>query len=570
MLNEFVYCRRLFFYEWVDGLFAHSADTLDGAHRHERHDRKEDELLPPDEAERIHARSVTLSSDTHGLIAKLDLIEGDGAAATPVDYKRGSPKDTEAGPEAWPADRMQLVAQALVLREHGYEVKDAVAYYYETKQRVRVAIDDDIVGEAVAALAEARAIAALGRIPSPLVDSPKCPRCSLVGICLPDETRRAMGLEPLAPESQVSLFGVDTELAGDRPLDSSSIGPEIRQLFAARDDLRPLYITGFGLTVGKSDDVLQVRDKKQLVQEVRMHDISQVNVFGAVTVTGPALQSLCWAEKPVAHFTSGGWFAGMTSGMGLKNVFLRIAQVRQADDPRFTLAFAREAVATKIRNQRTLLQRNHVEPSRAVLARLKALADDTPHVTSLESLLGVEGTAARLYFEGFAGMLKPEGDDELPSFEFGHRNRRPPRDPVNALLSFAYALLTKDLTIVCHAVGFDPFIGFYHQPRFGRPALALDLMEGFRPLIADSAVLSVVNTRMVTTKDFIHAGRAVTLTASGRKALLRAYEQRMDNLVTHPLFGYRVSYRRVLELQARLLARVVTGELPRYPGFETR
>jgi len=108
MLNEFVYCRRLFFYEWVDGLFAHSADTLDGAHRHEQHDRKEHELLPPEDAERIHARSVTLSSETHGLIAKLDLIEGEGSAVTPVDYKRGAPKETEAGPEAWPADRVQL------------------------------------------------------------------------------------------------------------------------------------------------------------------------------------------------------------------------------------------------------------------------------------------------------------------------------------------------------------------------------------------------------------------------------------------------------------------------------
>lgn len=135
---------------------------------------------------------------------------------------------------------------------------------------------------------------------------------------------------------------------------------------------------------------------------------------------------------------------------------------------------------------------------------------------------------------------------------------------------FAYALLTRDLTIVCHAVGFDPFVGFYHQPRFGRPALALDLMEGFRPLIADSAVLTAVNTGMVNTGDFIQAGQSVALTPSGRKGFIRAYEQRMDTLVTHPLFGYRVNYRRILEIQARLLARFVSGEIARYPGFETR
>ena len=141
---------------------------------------------------------------------------------------------------------------------------------------------------------------------------------------------------------------------------------------------------------------------------------------------------------------------------------------------------------------------------------------------------------------------------------------------MNALLSFAYSLLTRDLTIVCHAVGFDPFVGFYHQPRFGRAALALDLMEGFRPLVADSAVLSALNTRMVSPDDFVRAGNAVAMSQRGRTGFIRAYEQRMDQLVTHPVFGYRISYRRVLEVQVRLLARYISGEIPRYPGFETR
>ena len=170
-------------------------------------------------------------------------------------------------------------------------------------------------------------------------------------------------------------------------------------------------------------------------------------------------------------------------------------------------------------------------------------------------------------------MIKAEpGQEEAPrfAFDFHGRNRRPPRDPVNALLSLAYSLLVKDLTIACYAVGFDPHMGFYHQPRFGRPALALDLMEPFRPLIADSAVLSAINTRMVTPKDFIQAGPAVSLTPEGRKNFYRAYELRMDAMVTHPLFDYRVSYRRLLEIQARLLARVLEGEIGSYPVFVTR
>ena len=159
---------------------------------------------------------------------------------------------------------------------------------------------------------------------------------------------------------------------------------------------------------------------------------------------------------------------------------------------------------------------------------------------------------------------------ELPDYLFRHRDRRPPKDPVNAPLSLAYSVLTRDLTITCHAIGLDPLIGFCQQSRFGRPALALDLMEEFRPLIADSAVLTAVNSRMVRADDVVTAGDSVTLSKPGRKGLIRAYEQRMVAQEIHPLFGYRVSYWRVLEIQARLLARFITGEATRYPGFDTR
>jgi CRISPR-associated protein Cas1 len=245
-----------------------------------------------------------------------------------------------------------------------------------------------------------------------------------------------------------------------------------------------------------------------------------------------------------------------------------------ADSEWFPLSLARALVAGKIRNQRTMLQRNHVEPKKPSLIGMKALAERAEQAENLESLLGLEGSAARLYFEEFAGMIKPGDESESPtngfSFDFDGRNRRPPRDPVNALLSLAYSMLAKDLTIACYAVGFDPYMGFYHQLRHGRPALALDLMEPFRPLIADSAVLSAVNTKMVTERDFVRVGASVALTPAGRKGFFRAYELRMDSLVTHPLFEYRVSYRRLLEIQVRLLARVLEGEISAYPVFVTR
>jgi CRISPR-associated protein Cas1 len=569
MLNEYVYCPRLFFYEWVEAVFAHSGDTLEGAFGHERVEEKRDELPAAEELsaeDRIHSRSVMLSSDAHGLIARIDLIEGTGGTVVPVDYKRGAPRDGEDGPRAWPADRAQVCAQALILRDNGYACDEAIVYYIARKQRVRVTIDTTLVEETIGAVHDARRTAESGLIPRPLIDSPKCPRCSLVTICLPDETVAAQAaVADKATERQLMLF------EGPPPSEEESGVPEeTRRLVPARDDLRPLYVTGHGLTIGKRGEVLQVRDRDGVIQEARLNDVSQVNVFGSVQVTAGAIEGLCRNEKPIAHFSFGGWFHGLTQGLSLKNVFLRQQQFRRADDEMFCLLVARSVVATKIRNQRTLLQRNHIEPPARTIEMLRRLAQAATSADGVDSLLGIEGTAARVYFEQFAGMIKVDEGGEAPAFDFQHRNRRPPRDPVNALLSLAYSLLARDLTVICHAVGFDPYVGFFHQPRFGRPALALDLMEGFRPLIADSVVLTAINTRMVRPRDFITTGRAVALTPAGRKGLLRAYEQRIDNLVTHPVFGYRVSYRRVLEVQTRLLARVVEGELSSYPGFETR
>jgi CRISPR-associated protein Cas1 len=341
-----------------------------------------------------------------------------------------------------------------------------------------------------------------------------------------------------------------------------------------RDDLKPLYLNTQGFRVGKSGEVLQVKDKDKTVQEVRIGEICQVNLLGNIQISTQAVQSLCEAGVPVSYFSMGGYFYGITTGLNTKNVALRRSQFRLADSEWFPLSLARALVAGKIRNQRTMLQRNHIEPKKSSLGGMKALADRAERAENLESLLGFEGSAARMYFEEFAGMIKP-GEEAGPSssefsFDFEGRNRRPPRDPVNALLSLAYSMLAKDLTLACYAVGFDPYMGFYHQLRHGKPALALDLMEPFRPLIADSAVLSAVNTRMVTDRDFVRAGGSVALTPSGRKGFFRAYELRMDTLVTHPLFEYRVSYRRLLEIQARLLARVIEGEIATYPVFVTR
>jgi CRISP-associated protein Cas1 len=568
MVNEFVYCPRLFFYEWVEGVFRESVDTIEGKIQHTRVDAKATALPGPEELERgkIHSRSVTLASETHRVIARMDLVEVSDGVATPVDYKHGKPRETENGIELWPADKAQLALQGLILRENGYACEEGIVYYVKTKQRVRVPFDDELTATTVRTIEEAKAAALAGTIPPPLENSPKCPGCSLAGICLPDETQ-ALESMPAEPEAvQLSLF---------EPAEETSRKPAalVRPLMAPRYDLRVVYLNTQGMKVGKSGEVLQVREKDTLKQEIRMGEICQLNLMGNIQLTTQAVQTLCEQNVPVCYFSMGGWFYGITTGLNQKNVFLRKAQFRLADEAWFAAGLARRLVAGKIRNQRTLLQRNHVEPDPRTLRDMKEMAERSETARNLEELLGIEGNAARLYFGDFNGMIKvdeAEGVAKEFQLDFTARNRRPPRDAVNALLSLAYSVLAKDLTIACYAVGFDPFMGFYHQPRFGRPALALDLMEPFRPLIADSAVLSAINTKMVTPKDFIKVGPAVVLTPEGRKGFFRAYELRMDTMVTHPLFDYRVSYRRLLEIQARLLARVLQGEIGAYPVFVTR
>jgi CRISPR-associated protein Cas1 len=564
MVNEFSYCPRLFFYEWVEGLFQESSDTVEGTIQHKRVDEKSTALPAPESLpESIHARSVQLSSERLRVIAKMDLVEVEGGTVTPVDYKHGAPREGAGGLELWASDRAQLAVQGLVLREAGYRCEEGIVYYRQTGQRVRVPFDTAVMAEAEALIARAWETARAEVIPEPLVDSPKCPKCSLVGICLPDETGFVHESEFAEEPRQLGLFDTPRRKPAKR---------EVRPLVTPRSELRPLYLNTQGMRVGKSGAVLQVKDKDKVVQEVRLGEINQVSLMGNVQISTQAVQSLCESGVPVCYFSMGGWFYGITMGMNQKNVFLRRSQFRLSDQESFARSLARELVAGKVRNQRTLLQRNHVEPKKSTLMGLKEMADRAEVAGSLEELLGIEGNAARLYFGDFAGMIKRDDGEDAGElrFDFDGRNRRPPRDPVNAMLSLAYSLLAKDLTVAAYAVGFDPYIGFYHQPRYGRPALALDLMEPFRPLIADSAVLTAVNTGMVTERDFVRVGGSVALSVAGRKGFFRAYELRMDTLVTHPLFDYRVSYRRMLEIQARMLARVLDGEIGKYPVFTTR
>lgn len=563
MVNEFVYCPRLAYLEWVQGEFAHSADTIEGAIRHKRVD-KESGSLPeaPQAEEKIHARSVSLSSVRLGITAKLDLVEGDGNRVTPVDYKRGKRPHIAAG--VYDPERVQICAQGLLLREHGYECDEGVIYFVASKERVRVPFDEALVEQTLSAIHALRGLGSGGQIPPPLEDSPKCPRCSLVGICLPDEVRF-----------------LNVPRAEPRPL------------FPRLQDATPLYVQSPRAYVRKDGEKFVIEVEKQVAAEARIGEVSQIAVFGQTSLTAGALHECFRREIPVSWHSYGGWFIGHTIGTGHHNVETRTHQYRASFDARACLQLARGWVVAKILNSRTLMRRNWRGHSQSwddpddepfeqaapidrtdeapeeLMTALRNDARRAERAQSIEELLGFEGTAAARYFEKFSAMLRQDVDSGM-SFDFMGRNRRPPKDPVNAMLSFAYSMLVREWTIALSAVGLDPYRGFYHQPRFARPALALDMMEPFRSLVAESAVLTAINNGEVRPTDFIRSAGGCNMSDSGRKRFISAFERRMEQEIAHPIFKYRLSYRRLFEVQARLLARHLAGEIPEYPNFVTR
>ena len=540
MVNEFTYCPRLFFLEWVQARFVDNTDTVDGRWQHRAIDVETGSAPLPDDVSPLRqARSVMLSSTSLGLVAKADVIEGHGDRVVPVDVKRGSPPDNAE--RSWEPERIQLCVIGLLLRDAGYACDEGVLYFAEARQRVAVTFDQALVDKTLALLGELRQVASIDVPPAPLIDSPKCPRCSLVGICLPDETNA------LASRSERS----------------------VRRLLPRNPAPRPLYITEQGVTVGKTKGRIEVsRRGESPLASVRLLDVSQLCVFGNAQVTSQLMRELFAREVPVCWFSFGGWFSGIAEGLPSKHVELRRRQVAIAHQG--SLEVAQRMVEGKIRNTRTLLMRNSRERPQSVVASLKRLAVQARQAESTATLLGTEGAAARMYFSAFSTMLRSEKTLPGEGFDFEHRTRRPPLDPINCLLSYVYSLLVKDCTATLFSVGFDPYLGFYHRPRFGRPALALDLAEEFRPLVGDSVVVNLVNNGEIRSSQFVVRAGGVALTGDGRKAVLAAYERRLDTEIRHPTFGYRISYRRVLEVQARILGAFLLDEVPEYVPFVTR
>lgn len=529
MLNEYTYCPRLAYLMWTQQEWADNVETLEGKHAHRRVDQ------PEGPRAQIHQRSVHLTSDRLGATAIIDLVEEEKGRVRPVDYKRGrKPADRPA----YDPEQVQLCLQGLLLREAGHACDEGIIYYVASKQRVRIVFTEELVAKTLRLLGEMRQVLSNGTIPPPLEDSPKCPKCSLVQICMPEEVRFLLR------------------------------GGKVRPLIASDPATHPLVVQEPRARVRLDHERLLVEGAEGLIGEARLEEMSQLVLMSGAQSTAAALQECCRRGIPIVHMSGAGWLYGITLGMVHKNVELRARQFAAAASTARSLPVARALVSAKIVNCRVLLRRNGQAEARA-LSQLKAYAGQAEQAGSLDELLGIEGTAARIYFAEFPSMLK--GSAALAAaFRLEERNKRPPADPINALLSFAYSLLTKDWLTTLYSVGFDPFMGLYHQAKYGKPALALDLMEPFRPIVADSVAVGVLNNGEITESDFVEHAGGVLLAPGARRRLISAYERRLATEARHPLFGYACGYRRLFEIQARLLARYLLEEIPEYPKFEVR
>lgn len=330
-----------------------------------------------------------------------------------------------------------------------------------------------------------------------------------------------------------------------------------------------LFVTTQGAYLRLEYDTIKIVAEGEKPRNVPLHHLGGIVCFGNV-MPSPALMHRCAEDgRDIVFLSRSGRFRARVNGPTSGNVLLRRAQYAASDNELAALDIARPIVAGKVQNSRQLLLRSAREHTdgaaagvlRAAATQIGNLLAPVARAGTLDELRGYEGDAARMYYDIFPWMIRANKDE----FRFHHRNRRPPRDPVNALLSFLYTLLTGDCVAAAETVGLDPQVGFLHRERPGRPSLALDLMEELRPAIADRMVLSLINRRQIQPDDFVErAGGSFRLTDDARKEVLKAWQRRKQEEVRHPVLDQHVELGLIPQVQARLLARHLRGDLNEY------
>lgn len=558
MLAEYFYCPRNFYLRYVEGREETDARMELGKTKEEK--RKERKRIVRDG--KIQEQNIQVASEKLGIIGIIDTLETDGDLIYPVEYKSGQTKDSIS-------DRVQICAQAMALEDMtGIAIPFGFIFYHGSSQRIKVEFTNSLRSTVIEGIKAARNIAKLPTPPEPVADS-RCEACSLQGVCLPNEHKaisleKDHGDEKMAHECQPVN---SAPVRPSRPVASISLGNVLyideNNAFITKKSGR-IVISKFEQDEGEK--------RTRTITEVPIGMLEQVITVGNVSISHPALRHLLRNGIEIVCLSSTGKYEGRFIPSLWKNGSLRLRQVERHLDQNFRLELSRAIVYAKINNSRTLLMRflRRTNDKKGLYLQqsmdaLNGISASIPTCSTIESLLGFEGKAASIYFQGMSEIIKEE-----TGFSFDSRNRRPPKDPVNAMLSFGYTLLMSDCLSACLTVGFDPYVGFLHTPEPGRPALPLDIMEEFRAPIVDSLVITMINKRVIQEDDFETVMENCLMKESGREKFFRNYKNFLKADVIHPTFGYKISRRRCIELQVRLLAKVVTGEIERYIPYRIR
>ncbi|HWW77372.1 MAG TPA: type I-MYXAN CRISPR-associated endonuclease Cas1, partial [Pyrinomonadaceae bacterium] len=534
-LHALAYCERLFYLEEVENVRVADERVYAGRRLHVELEREEDEE---------EWLTLDLESERWELKGRIDCVRRRDGQIVPYEHKRGrSARGADGRPAAWPSDRVQISAYAALVEEQtGREVSEGRVRYHADNVLVHVPFDEAARAELERVIGRARELQATVERPPVAENERLCVKCSLAPVCLPEEARLG-----------VAVTSDDSQLSGRTTL----------RLFPSDDDRRTLHVITQGARVGRKGDRLEVSAPDDAPQLHPVHEVGQVVLHGFAQITTQALR-LCAEQEVGVHWVTGGgrYMGAWSAGMG--SVQRRIRQYRALTDPELCLKLARRLAEARVRGQLSFLLRASREAGRDVrevrdaIRGMRKLLSPMSRATSIDSLRGFEGGAGAHYFSALPHLIVPEAGEAMRP---DGRNRRPPRDRCNALLSYGYALLLKDVTNAILAVGLDPALGFYHRPRSQAHPLALDLMELFRVPLVDLPVIASINRRQWDEQeDFKIAGRQVWLSEAGRKKFIGIYERRKADRWKHPVIGHSLSYSRLLELEARLLEKEWMGE----------
>jgi len=525
-LHALAYCPRLFYLEEVEELYTQDAAVFAGRRLHAELEKQEDEQW----------EELFLESEELGLRGRVDALRTRDRQTIPYEHKRGrSHRDENNLPQAWESDRLQILAYACLLESAlGIPIQEGRIRYHADNVLVRVPLDDEGRAAVRDAIQQARALRASTHRP-PVIDNERiCARCSLAPVCLPEEARLAHNREW-------------------QPM----------RLFPKDDERQVIHVLEPGTAVGRTGEQLKLTRRGQPTETFPVHQVGQLVLHSFSQISTQALH-FCVDQGIGVHFVSGGgrYIGSFDTRKG--SIQRRIRQYEALNNPDTCLELARKLVTCRAQGQRKFLMRGQrgtkvvsAKLNKAI-AQMKTVLKQVPKAQSLDSLLGLEGNLAALYF-GALPCLITEGVP--PEFRFEDRNRRPPKDRFNALLSFGYALLIKDVMNAILTVGLEPALGFYHQPRSQASPLALDLMEIFRVPLVDMPVMASINKgQWDKDADFEIRGVQVWLSDVGRHKLVSLYERRKEESWKHPVTGYSLTYRRLLELEVRLLEKEWSGE----------